>query len=31
VVDRFASGDGQNDPCALDLEEGQRRLACDAL
>jgi hypothetical protein len=31
VVDRFASGDGQDDPCALDLEEGQRGLACDAL
>src|SRR5262249_48080470 len=31
VVDRFASGDGQDDPRALDLEEGQPGLLCDAL
>jgi hypothetical protein len=30
-VDRFASGDGQDDPGALDLEEGERGLTCDAL
>jgi hypothetical protein len=30
-VDRFAGGDGQDDAGALDLEEGQRGLAGDAL
>jgi hypothetical protein len=30
-VDRFAGGNGQDDPGALDLEEGKRGLACDAL
>jgi hypothetical protein len=31
ALDRFARGDGQDDPGALDLEEGERGLACDAL
>jgi hypothetical protein len=30
-VDRFASGDSQDDTGALDLEEGERGLACDTL
>jgi hypothetical protein len=30
-VSRFASGDCQDDAGALDLEEGQRGLACDVL
>lgn len=31
AVDGFASGHGQDDPGALDLEEGERRLAGNAL
>jgi hypothetical protein len=30
-VDRFASSDGQDDTGTLDLEKGERGLACDAL
>jgi hypothetical protein len=30
-VDRFAGGNGQDDAGALDLEEGERGLACEAL
>jgi hypothetical protein len=30
-VDRFAGGDGQDDAGALDLKEGERGLACEAL
>jgi hypothetical protein len=30
-VDRFARGDGQDNPGTLDLEERERGLACDAL
>jgi hypothetical protein len=30
-VDRFASGNGQDDTGTLDLEEGERGLACDVL
>jgi hypothetical protein len=30
-MDRFARGDGQDNPGTLDLEEGQRRLVGDAL
>jgi hypothetical protein len=30
-MDRFAGGDGQDNPGALDLKEGERGLACDAL
>jgi hypothetical protein len=31
ALDRFAGGDGQDDAGTLDLEEGERGLACDAL
>jgi len=31
AMDRFAGGDGQDNPGALDLKEGERGLACDAL
>ena len=30
-MDRFAGINGQDNPGTLDLEEGERRLACDTL